>query len=700
MKQAQIEQILKRDDVPSDVRQILTKYFRQEQKKLIEDNRILSAVLETSPVGIALIVGNSLGWTNSTMTQLLGYEIDSLNESRFQDLFPNLIEYQKVCGCLLEYSTKGEIQRVEAVLVRNDGTLIDCVLQARPIDITDIGKGVILTVTDITERKRAEEKLQESEEKYRTILENIEEGYYEVDLEGNFTFFNDSLCKSLGYSKDELEGMNNREYMDEKTAKRVYQIFNEVYRTRKPVKATDWEIIRKKGNTRFHEASVSVIIGGEGEPIGFSGIVPDDFESAAKHFEKVLDGEQIYSFEYRAKHKEGHFFPVSATGKLVGEGDDMKLVTVLRDITKQRLAEQALKESEENYRSLVEQSLQGIIVFHEGSIIFANDQVSKMSGYSVEELLSMSPEKAAELIHPEERLPMLSKMQNLLEGKQVAFQYEFRGIRKDGTVYWNEIYPKRIKYQGKPAIQVTYVDITERKNMEKAREELEIRRKRFIETTSHELRTPLTNVKGFIDFLRDHGESLPQNQVEDIYGIINKNIARLELLVSNVADLSKIDRDIFRLQRKEINLKDFLQEEIKTYKNLLGDQFEFQFQCEPKITVEIDKDRLIQVLDNVVNNAIKQTPAKRRKISMNVKKHEKMVRIEINENGAGIHHDDLERIFKPFVSLETEYSVKGTGIGLHLCQIIVENHNGTIKAHSEGLSHGSTFIIDLPFLLP
>lgn len=77
-----------------------------------------------------------------------------------------------------------------------------------------------------------------------------------------------------------------------------------------------------------------------------------------------------------------------------------------------------------------------------------------------------------------------------------------------------------------------------------------------------------------------------------------------------------------------------------------------------------------------------------------------MVRIEINDNGAGIHPEDLERIFEPFISLETEYSVKGTGIGLHLCQIIVENHNGTIKAQSDGINQGSTFTIDLPFLFP
>lgn len=87
-----------------------------------------------------------------------------------------------------------------------------------------------------TERKRAEEALRESEEKYRTILESIEDGYFEVDIRGNFTFFNDSMCKISGYTKDELMGMNNRQYMNQENAKKVYQTVNKVYTTGKPDK--------------------------------------------------------------------------------------------------------------------------------------------------------------------------------------------------------------------------------------------------------------------------------------------------------------------------------------------------------------------------------------------------------------------------------------------------------------------------------
>jgi len=128
---------------------------------------------------------------------------------------------------------------------------------------------------EVTERRRAEEELRESEEKYRTILENIEDGYYEVDIAGNFTFFNDSMCRLLGYPKDELMGMNNRQYMDGQNAKAVNQAFSQVYRTGKPIETFNWEFFRKDGSRRFADASVSLIRGATGEPIGFRGIIRD-----------------------------------------------------------------------------------------------------------------------------------------------------------------------------------------------------------------------------------------------------------------------------------------------------------------------------------------------------------------------------------------------------------------------------------------
>ncbi len=119
------------------------------------------------------------------------------------------------------------------------------------------------------------QKLKESEEKYRTILESIEDGYFEVDLAGNFTFFNESTSKILGYSKDEMMGMNNRQYMDKETAQKVYKIFNEVYRTGKPAKSLGWKLIRKNNTERYVETLVSIMKDKDDQPIGFRGIARD-----------------------------------------------------------------------------------------------------------------------------------------------------------------------------------------------------------------------------------------------------------------------------------------------------------------------------------------------------------------------------------------------------------------------------------------
>ncbi len=128
---------------------------------------------------------------------------------------------------------------------------------------------------DITERKQAEDELRQSEEKYRTILENIEMGYYQVDIAGNMTFLNDAMCKILGYAPDELLGMNNRQFMSDETAKKVYQAFNTVYQTGESVQAFDWELVRKDKTRRFVNTSISLIRSSSGEPIGFRGIAHD-----------------------------------------------------------------------------------------------------------------------------------------------------------------------------------------------------------------------------------------------------------------------------------------------------------------------------------------------------------------------------------------------------------------------------------------
>jgi len=146
---------------------------------------------------------------------------------------------------------------------------------------------------EVQTRQKAEEILRQSEEKYKTILNSIEDGYYEVDLKGNFIFFNRSMCRIIGYSEPEMAGMNNQDYMDQENARKVFQTFNHVYATGEPYRALDWELIKKDGTKCHVDTSVSLIRDPDGKATGFRGITRDVTERKTAEKEKTRLTEQL-----------------------------------------------------------------------------------------------------------------------------------------------------------------------------------------------------------------------------------------------------------------------------------------------------------------------------------------------------------------------------------------------------------------------
>ncbi|MCK9195355.1 MAG: PAS domain S-box protein [Syntrophales bacterium] len=173
--------------------------------------------------------------------------------------------------------------------------------------------------------KRAEEELRQSEERYRTILDEIEDGYQEVDLEGNFTFHNESFCKIFGYSKNELLGSNFRRYAaDEDIADKVYRAYHQMYKTGTPLKRFEWDIVTKDGVRRSIEFSASLLRDEGGHRRGFRGIV--------------------------------------------------------RDITDRKLVE-------DQYRMMANSAQTGVYIVQDGRLCFVNPHILNYSGYSKEELI-------------------------------------------------------------------------------------------------------------------------------------------------------------------------------------------------------------------------------------------------------------------------------------------------------------------------
>ena len=220
------------------------------------------------------------------------------------------------------------------------------------------------------------------------------------------------------------------------------------------------------------------------------------------------------SMEFKLKD---HFFNVLVDPIFDENNNIMGAVHIVTDITKHKQMEETLQDNEEKYRALIEHSLQGLVVIQDFGIAFANAAFAEISGYTVKELLSLSPEGVKSMIHPEDQELVWGHFRDRLTGKPVPPRSEYRGIRKNGAVRWLEMFATRIEYHEKPAIQGAVIDITERKKaVEMLRESSQQKYHRILELTSEWIWQ--MNVEGIHTFSNSAIERILGYKVEEIVG--------------------------------------------------------------------------------------------------------------------------------------------------------------------------------------
>jgi PAS domain S-box-containing protein len=380
---------------------------------------------------------------------------------------------------------------------------------------------------------------------------------------------------------------------------------------------------------------------------------------------------------------------------MMNKAGDEKLAESIERLHKEmdelKRGEQACKKSEEKYRTLVENSLTGIYIDQMGKIVFVNEQVAEIYGYSRGELMGMETWK---LVHPEDRGLTDEIREKRLRGEDAPSDYEVRGLTKEGKTIWVKRRNTDIEYEGEPAILGNIVNVTDRKQAEeqlrKTNEELED----YVHLVSHDLKTPVVSIHGFSNrLLKNYADKLDERGRKYLQHII-AGAARIESLVSDLLAFSRTGRTVPKIER--FPSRDILEHVLSVLNERLKKHEIELIVAENLPVISCDKERLSQVFQNLIMNAVKFTRTSEAPvIEIGFEEREKVHQFYVKDNGIGIDPRDHRRIFEKFERLEKTEDEEGTGLGLAIVERIVTSHGGKVWVESEK-GKGATFYFTLP----
>ncbi len=508
--------------------------------------------------------------------------------------------------------------------------------------------------SDYTDRSWVNEALRLSEERFRRITENMYDLLCYTDIQGRYLYLTPSYKRVLGYDPLDLLGES---------------VFERVH--------------------------------------------PEDLEHVVKEFQKAITSRMSGQAELRYRHADGRYIWIHSTGTVITNelGEPVGAVINTRDITERREAEQALHESEEKYRTLVESIQDGVFLVQDARVLFTNAAFAEMIGRIPDEVIGGDFRM---LIAPEDRSTIEDLHRRRLLGEPVPREYEIRLIHKDGeTRVIVNVSVGMAHYQGKPAAIGTVKNVTERRQAEKERKRLEDQLRHFQKLESlavlaggiaHDFNNLLMGILGNTELGLI---SLPLDDPA------RANLQEIQSAVVRAAELCRqmlaySGRGRFRIERIQIN--DLVKDMLDTIQVSVSRQVRLVYRLSDKLPwVEGDRAQLRQVLMNLIVNASESIGEAPGSITLSTKAVEcakadfrnsyldenisegSYVEIEVADTGCGMDEATRQKIFDPF------FSTKFTGRGLGLAAVlgIVRGHKGAIEVRSEP-GRGATFRILLP----
>ena len=624
-----------------------------ERKHMEEETRISEEryrnLVENSKDSIVMVDmrGNVL-FGNRATQELTGYTIEEGVRMNVKDITP-LRYWPKSLEMLLKARTGGPIPYFESAIKRKDGRLVPVETGGQAIRQDGKVVGIQIITRDITERKRAEESLRASEEKYRTLVESLHEGIWAIDKEICTTFVNTRMAEMLGYSVDEMLGKPLFSFVDERDVDNARHLFE---RRREGVREThDFEFIRKDGSRIYTTLARSPIMDETGNFVGALAGVIDITER------RKMEAE----LEKYTKH--------------------------LEELVEERTSK--LTESERKFRELADLLPQIVFEMDEsGNVQFMNRAAFAATGCTEEDFRKGL--NAFHMFAPEEHDRAMRGIRRTMTGETIGGR-EFTILRRDGTTFPVIVYTAPIMREGKTVgVRGIAIDITERKRMEARL--VESQRLAAIGETAamvgHDLRNPLQGIASTVYLAKKTLKSPKAEKRKEAAKLLNtldEEVYYMDKIVSDLQDYAgPLTADLV-----ETSLSNIIRNTIST--TGIPRTVRVSVRVQKGLSkIMADPTLMRRVLTNLVTNALQAMPRGGR-LTIRASKKRGVNVITVQDTGEGIARENMEKIFSPFFTTKA----RGQGLGLPVCKRLVEAQGGTITVKSK-IGKGSSFTVEIP----